>query len=65
MPRFYPRRTRNETPEQQRAREEREEIQNARIRAMANRSLSNWKRDKHEDQQLAQGTREAAQAKAA
>lgn len=45
----------NETPEQKRVREDREEIANVRTRSMANRGLTQWKVQAQEDWELACG----------
>lgn len=56
MPRFYPRRTpRNETPEQIRARQDREEIAKVRTISRSRNSLDDWKRNEQQDWEIAHG----------
>lgn len=63
MPRFVRRRIPlNETPEQKRIREEREEIANVRVRSKANQGLTQWKVQAQDDWELTHGK---AAAKAA
>lgn len=56
MRRTYPRRTpQNESPEQKRAREDREEIANVRIRSQMSRTLSSYKNAAQEDWEICHG----------
>lgn len=61
MSRYYSRRyprsiPQNETPEQKRVREDREEIANVRIRSQVNRTLSSHKKAVQEDWDLCRAT---------
>lgn len=56
MSRFNRRIPANESPEQKRVREDREEIANARVRSIANRGLSQYKSATQEDWNLSRGS---------